>query len=66
MKKVFVKPEMKCHILRGGNLLILESGACLKERDPGCSKHCYYNCQAETCYDLSGGSCEGHCKTYIF
>lgn len=32
MKKVFVKPEMKCHKLRGGKLLLGASGEDNPER----------------------------------
>lgn len=36
MKKTFVKPEMKCHKLRAGNLLIPISG----DNPEGCRANC--------------------------
>ena len=69
MKKTFVKPEMKCHKLRAGNLLVIESGDCVRQRDPDCRKQCYYKCQVDFCQEITGGGCtdcSGHCSTYVF
>ena len=50
MKKVFIKPEMKSHILRT-NKMILGSKDCNGD-------HCYYIYQ---CDDKHGDKCIAHC-----
>lgn len=65
MKKTFVKPEMKCHKLRGNALMVISGTPCPPFHDDWqqtCPMECAYNCITESCYSLTGGSCEGHCS----
>lgn len=61
MKKTFVKPEMKCHKLRGDRILAGSPIGCVRTQQDNCNPHCYFNClkdQPEGC----DPNCNYHCQ----
>lgn len=62
MKKVFVKPEMRCHKLHAGKVLVGSGNLCAVD-DSGGIGDCIVFCEDETC--SSDHSCVDHpCTDY--